>query len=134
MNFLKDLDSKVADNKIGALSATTGGVKIKWSKNLRSTAGRASWRRTVTKSADGVEKAVQHHASIELAEKVIDDEERLLNTLAHEFCHLMNFMISNVKDNPHGQSFKTWSVESAHRTTFYSLVESRLMSSPGPRK
>ncbi len=34
--------------------------------------------------------------------------DRLLNVLAHEYCHLTNFMISNVKDQPHGASFKSW--------------------------
>lgn len=51
---------------------------------------------------------VQHFASIELAEKIIDRPERLVNTLAHEFCHLANFMISNIRDQPHGESFKGW--------------------------
>ncbi|PGH04385.1 hypothetical protein GX51_03544 [Blastomyces parvus] len=51
---------------------------------------------------------IRHHASIELASKVIDSEDRLLNTLAHEYCHLANFMISNVRNNPHGTSFKQW--------------------------
>ncbi|OJD22889.1 hypothetical protein ACJ73_05759 [Blastomyces percursus] len=51
---------------------------------------------------------INHHASIELASKVIDSEDRLLNTLAHEYCHLANFMISNVRNNPHGTSFKQW--------------------------
>ncbi len=39
---------------------------------------------------------------------MIDDENRLLNVIAHEFCHLANFMISGVKTNPHGKEFKTW--------------------------
>lgn len=34
--------------------------------------------------------------------------DRLLNVLAHEYCHLLNFMISNVRDQPHGASFKRW--------------------------
>ncbi|KLJ08915.1 hypothetical protein EMPG_15654 [Blastomyces silverae] len=51
---------------------------------------------------------IRHHASIELASKVIDSEDRLLNTLAHEYCHLANFMISNVRNHPHGASFKQW--------------------------
>ena len=50
----------------------------------------------------------RHHASIELAEKVIDNEDRLINVLAHEYCHLANFMISGVKNNPHGKEFKEW--------------------------
>ncbi|OJD11373.1 hypothetical protein AJ78_07843 [Emergomyces pasteurianus Ep9510] len=54
---------------------------------------------------------IRHHASIELASKVIDSEDRLLNTLAHEYCHLTNFMISNVRNNPHGTSFKQWAAK-----------------------
>ena len=38
----------------------------------------------------------------------MDCEHRLYNTLAHEYCHLADFMISNVRDNPHGASFKRW--------------------------
>ena len=35
-------------------------------------------------------------------------QERLLNVVAHEYCHLANFMISGIKDNPHGKEFKEW--------------------------
>ena len=35
-------------------------------------------------------------------------QDRLLNVLAHEYCHLANFMISNIRDNPHGKEFKEW--------------------------
>ena len=35
-------------------------------------------------------------------------QERLLNVIAHEYCHLANFMISGIKDNPHGKEFKEW--------------------------
>ena len=35
-------------------------------------------------------------------------QERLLNVVAHEYCHLANFMISGIKDNPHGKEFKAW--------------------------
>ena len=121
-DLFKELDEKVSDGTLAKLSQSTGGVKIIWSKNLRSTAGRANWRRTVTKiptgsqlKADHVRTVaeagnvqVQHYASIELAEKVIDNEERLVNTLAHEYCHLANFMVSGVRDQPHGASFKRW--------------------------
>lgn len=127
---LRELDQRVSDGQLARLSHSTGGVKIIWSKNLRSTAGRANWRRTVTKKptsdadsptkgtdgylgmAEEMDKSqkvlVQHFASIELAEKVIDTEEKLVNTLAHEYCHLANFMVSGVKDQPHGASFKRW--------------------------
>lgn len=121
-DLLRELDEKVSDGILARLSQSTGGVEVIWSKNLRSTAGRANWRRTVTKTSTGsylksdhartVAEAgdvkVQHYASIELAEKIIDNEERLVNTLAHEYCHLANFMVSGVRDQPHGASFKRW--------------------------
>jgi hypothetical protein len=115
-DFLQRLDSKITNGKISELTQDTGGVRLIWSKKLNSTAGRASWRReaTIKKQSDGsVDKTYKHYASIELAEKVIDEEHRLYNTLAHEFCHLANFMISEVKDNPHGKEFKEWLVASS---------------------
>ena len=109
--FLEELDRKITHGQISELAQKTGGVKLIWSKKLNSTAGRANWRREaiIKKFSDGaVDKAFTHYANIELAEKVIDDEDRLINVLAHEFCHLANFMISGVKDNPHGKEFKEW--------------------------
>lgn len=37
--------------------------------------------------------------------------DRLLNVLAHEYCHLANFMLSNIRDQPHGASFKRWAAK-----------------------
>ena len=111
-SFLEDLDKTIAGGQLALLSQATGGIKIVWSKKLKSTAGRANWKREVTRNRNpdgaGTGNTTRHHASIELAEKVIDDEDRLLNVVAHEFCHLANFMVSNVKDQPHGASFKQW--------------------------
>ncbi|GAB7356342.1 hypothetical protein MBLNU459_g7133t1 [Dothideomycetes sp. NU459] len=112
--FLAELDREVTGGKIFELSSLTGGVKFVWSKTLNSTAGRACWRRETIKerSLDGTTATTyRHHASIELAEKVIDNEERLVNVLAHEFCHLANFMISGIKDQPHGHQFKVWAAK-----------------------
>lgn len=79
--FLAEVDSVVGEGQVASMTASTGGIKIVWSKKLSSTAGRANWRREAVKSknADGsVSTAIyRHHASIELAEKVIDDEGRL---------------------------------------------------------
>ncbi|KIX06898.1 uncharacterized protein Z518_04874 [Rhinocladiella mackenziei CBS 650.93] len=120
VDLLYELDTKVANSQLGKLASSTGGVQIKWSKTLRSTAGRANWKRSVIKPSGSPVKdteqigpgvTVQHYATIELAEKIIDCEGRLVNTLAHEFCHLANFMISNVRDQPHGASFKKWSAK-----------------------
>ncbi|EON68951.1 hypothetical protein W97_08209 [Coniosporium apollinis CBS 100218] len=128
---IRELDDAVTQGRISALSAATGGIRIVWSKKLNTTAGRANWRRegTATKpfaaEAGGgtATKTYIHHATIELAEKVIDGPDRLLNTLAHEFCHLATFMLSNVRDNPHGKEFKSWAakVEAAFRGRYPDL-------------
>lgn len=114
-SFLIELDDKITQSKIAELTKSTGGVKLVWTKTLNTTAGRASWRRetTRTKREDGSVVSIthKHHASIELAEKVIDDEHRLMNVLAHEFCHLANFMISGITNNPHGREFKMWAAQ-----------------------
>ncbi|KAJ5810047.1 uncharacterized protein N7503_002265 [Penicillium pulvis] len=108
--FFHVLDHAVAGGKVSQLAEKTGGVEIVWSKTLQKTAGRAHWRGIKTKDSDGrqIPGSVVHHATIELAERIIDDEYRLLNTLAHEYCHLANYMVSNCHDNPHGASFKLW--------------------------
>ncbi|KOS23376.1 HMG box-containing protein [Escovopsis weberi] len=117
-DFLDQLDSRITEGKLSELAASTGGIKIVWSKTLNTTAGRANWRRETIrkKSKDGAgapEAPVEHrhHASIELAVKVIDEEARLLNVLAHEFCHLANFMINGITNNPHGKEFKAWAAK-----------------------
>lgn len=118
--FLHELDTHITDGKISELSAATGGIRIDWTNKLNTTAGRANWKRETIKRKDGDTGAVtsvryKHHASIELAEKVIDDEGRLLNVIAHEFCHLANFMVSGVTTNPHGKEFKAWAAKVTRR-------------------
>ncbi|TVY46653.1 HMG box-containing protein [Lachnellula occidentalis] len=119
-SFLTELDDQITGGQISKLASSTGGIKVIWSKKLNTTAGRANWKRETIRSTtlrpDG-KPAVptqRHHAAIELAEKVIDDEDRLLNVVAHEFCHLANFMISNMKTNPHGKEFKAWAAKVSH--------------------
>ncbi|KAL8966898.1 MAG: hypothetical protein Q9197_005730 [Variospora fuerteventurae] len=121
--FLNELDETITKGEIARLAESTGGVRLIWNKKLQSTAGQAKWKQEViqSKSPDGfiTTKKHRHHASIELAEKVIDDEDRLYNVIAHEYCHLLNFMLSNVRDKPHGKEFKAWakkcSTAFAHR-------------------
>jgi predicted SprT family Zn-dependent metalloprotease len=113
MSFLTDLDTTITQGQITALSAQTGGIKLVWSKTLKTTAGRANWRREQLRIRTGplasdFRPEIRHHCSIELAEKVIDEPIRLYNVLAHEYCHLLTFMISNVRNNPHGAEFKAW--------------------------
>ncbi|KAK0650278.1 HMG box-containing protein C19G7.04 [Lasiodiplodia hormozganensis] len=109
-DFLDELDATITKGEISSLTAESGGVQLVWSKTLNTTAGRANWKKESIKVQENGMPSVRHkhYASIELAEKVIDDEDRLVNVIAHEFCHLTNFMISNVRDNPHGREFKEW--------------------------
>ncbi|KAL4990362.1 SprT-like family-domain-containing protein [Aspergillus falconensis] len=122
-NFLKVLDDAVSGGEVQRRSAETGGVRIVWSKTLQTTAGRANWKRDRSvidsgsmspadaSSSSGSETpsmTTKHYATIELAERIIDDEDRLINTLAHEYCHLANYIVSNVRNQPHGASFQAW--------------------------
>jgi predicted SprT family Zn-dependent metalloprotease len=111
--FLTELDTTICEGRIFQLTEQTGGIKLVWSRTLKTTAGRANWRREQIRIRTGplpsdFKTEIRHHCSIDLAEKVIDDEERLHNVLAHEFCHLTTFMLSNVRNNPHGAEFKAW--------------------------
>ncbi|KAJ4290954.1 hypothetical protein N0V90_010150 [Kalmusia sp. IMI 367209] len=111
--FLSELDKTITNGRVIELSSATGGIKLIWSKTLKTTAGRANWRREQIRIRTGplpsdTRTEIRHHCSIELAEKVIDDSERLYNVLAHEYCHLATFMISEVRNNPHGAEFKSW--------------------------
>jgi len=84
-SFLAEVDLAVGDGQVAAMAESTGGIKIIWTRKLSSTAGRANWRREAvrSKSVDGVVSTTvhRHHASIELAEKVIDDEGRLSSSV-----------------------------------------------------
>ncbi|KAL4820654.1 SprT-like family-domain-containing protein [Aspergillus spinulosporus] len=122
-DFLKVLDDAVSGGEVQKRSAETGGVRIVWSKTLQTTAGRANWKRdrsvidsrsmspADSSGSSGSETpsvTLKHYATIELAERIIDDENRLINTLAHEYCHLANYIISNIRNQPHGASFQAW--------------------------
>jgi hypothetical protein len=83
-SFLQEIDQTITDGKITSLTSSTGGIRIVWSNKLQSTAGRAHWKGdaiSVVETGDGgtrlEKKEYRHHATIELAEKVIDDEGML---------------------------------------------------------
>ncbi|KAF2259978.1 hypothetical protein CC78DRAFT_502352, partial [Lojkania enalia] len=112
-SFLANLDTIITNGQIAQLSRSTGGIKLAWSRSLLTTAGRATWRREQLRLRTGplstdLKQEIRHHCTIELAEKIIVDESRLYNVLAHEFCHLTTFMISNIRNAPHGKEFKGW--------------------------
>lgn len=74
-------------------------TKLNWNKRLLTTAGRAKWHR----SREGVQTA-----EIELAEKILDCEERIRNTLSHEMCHLASWIIDSEFKEGHGKFWKSW--------------------------
>ncbi|KAI9738195.1 MAG: hypothetical protein M1834_008693 [Cirrosporium novae-zelandiae] len=114
--FLKELDEKVGAGKVSEMSTSTGGVRIIWNKKLNTTAGRANWKKEVrgSKSSASIHSSAdptpetRHYCTIELATKVITTTPQLLNVLAHEYCHLATFVISGIKNSPHGPAFKSW--------------------------
>ena len=81
VTFLAEVDRTITNGQVASMADSTGGIRIVWSKKLSSTAGRANWRREAirSKNADGSvsDTSYRHHASIELAEKVIDNEGQL---------------------------------------------------------
>ncbi|KAI1385322.1 SprT-like family-domain-containing protein [Hypoxylon trugodes] len=123
-NFLKDLDERITEGRLAKMTEDTGGLKIKWSNSLLTTAGRASWKCkaqttvTTSRNPDGTvnttvakkeETQRRHYAQIELATRVLTNESDLLNTVAHEFCHLAVFMLNGGKPKTaHGPEFRAW--------------------------
>ena len=69
-----------------------------WSKTLNKTAGDC---RLMTKNK--VRKA-----HIRLAVKVLSDLERLKQTLTHEMCHAMAWLVHANRKPPHGKYFRYW--------------------------
>ncbi|TFK82454.1 hypothetical protein K466DRAFT_500296 [Polyporus arcularius HHB13444] len=80
-------------------SGIPAGTTLEWNKRLLTTAGRAHWRKT----REGV-----HVTSIQLAEKILDCDERIRNTLSHEMCHLACWIIDGAPTENHGSLFKNW--------------------------
>ncbi|KAH8101376.1 SprT-like family-domain-containing protein [Cristinia sonorae] len=74
-------------------------TKLNWNNRLLTTAGRAKWHR----SRDGTQTV-----EIELAIKILDEDERIRNTLAHEMCHLACWIIDKNPQENHGRLFKSW--------------------------
>lgn len=69
-------------------------VKLHWNKRLNKTAGQA--------------KHTNGQYSIELSWKVVDDLDRLKNTLAHEMCHIAVWFYHGFNHPPHGKIFMSF--------------------------
>ncbi|THW12705.1 hypothetical protein D6D24_06451 [Aureobasidium pullulans] len=96
--FLRELDDEITGGELSRMTSSSGGIKIVWNKRYSKKAGNAS-----TKITRGV---VTYSATISLSEKFLTNRTRLLNTLAHEFCHVADNFISN--KHGHGTSFESW--------------------------
>jgi predicted SprT family Zn-dependent metalloprotease len=85
-------------NRLGFDSSLPLDMSVKWSNRLLTTAG-------ITKMKTVNSTRV---ASIELSNKVVDDEERLRKTLLHEMCHAAAWVVDGEKKPPHGNRFWKW--------------------------
>ncbi|KAJ6099505.1 hypothetical protein N7467_001040 [Penicillium canescens] len=101
--FIRILDETVVNGEIARMTQATGGIQIKWNNLLQSTAGRARFGISPPKSP-GADSG--YSALIELNPKVLDSEDRILCTATHEYCHLVDGLIS--RQNGHGPSFHQW--------------------------
>ncbi|KAL1747299.1 SprT-like family-domain-containing protein [Schizophyllum fasciatum] len=75
------------------------GTPLVWNPKLTSTAGRAKYQ----KSGDG-----EADVCIELAPKILDCDERIRYTLAHEMCHLATWVIDRNLPSNHDRLFWKW--------------------------
>jgi len=97
--FLRELDSKVGKGIVSRAYANKGGIQLRFNTRLLTTAGR-------TFPAAG---------NIELSPKVITNFERLHDTTAHEYCHLLAYTIDKTAKQHHGPEFKRWQNKCAER-------------------
>ena len=77
-------------------------VHLHWNPRLSKTAGRAYLTHLPPPHQN------TRSSRIELSNKVIDNGERLYQTLAHELCHAANWIFDGVIKPPHGEGFKKW--------------------------
>ena|SRR5271156_3544885 len=77
IDFVREIDDKVMDGKLGQATGATGGVKLVWSTRFRTCAGRAHWKNVKDRNA-GTSK---DHLEITLSTRLLTDEG-----LSHQYC------------------------------------------------
>jgi predicted SprT family Zn-dependent metalloprotease len=86
-----------------------GDLNVSWNKRLLTTAGITKMKLTSIRQMNAnttTSSMVRTKAaSIELSEKVIDNEERLQTTLLHEMCHAAAWLLDGERKPPHGPAF-----------------------------
>eukprot|EP00956_Cyclotella_meneghiniana_P038737 scaffold159340_cov23-Cyclotella_meneghiniana.AAC.1 len=105
LSFRKQRDSILAStfdafNKL-AFNGQLTSVEVSWSNRLNTTAG-------ITRMKGRLGQPNSRVATVELATKVIDSEEKLRSTLLHELCHAAAWLVDGVHKPPHGPCFKKW--------------------------
>jgi predicted SprT family Zn-dependent metalloprotease len=113
--------------KLPSPTIAAGELQVKWNKRLLTTAGITKLKLTTTTtrirrgSASGDSSAGDsparpstqpkpkpeqvRSATIELSEKVVDNEDRLKATLLHEMCHAAAWLLDSERKPPHGPAF-----------------------------
>lgn len=84
-------------------NGSLSGVKFEWSNKLRTTGGITHLKRLIN-----IETDPTYFATIDLSEKVLDEEHRMRSTLLHEMCHAATWIIDKVAKPAHGSVFKKW--------------------------
>ncbi len=114
INFNKSRDKLTSEtfaefNQL-AFANQLSSVKVDWSKKLNTTAGITRMRGKL-----GEKYSDSRVATIELATKVIENEEQLRSTLLHEMCHAAAWLVDGVHKPPHGKVFKNWASKSMRK-------------------
>ncbi|KAF2227635.1 SprT-like family-domain-containing protein [Elsinoe ampelina] len=102
-SLLIELEEKLGKGRIAEATKQTGGVQIIWAKRLLLTAGYAHYRDI--KTADG---RVLPKVFIKLSSTLLDQRQKLLDTLVHEYCHLMVCLVDKDFITTHGPGFMKW--------------------------
>ena len=74
-------------------------TQVVWNAKLQRTAGYCKMSTSLGGRRD---------ARIDLSSKVIDNVDRLRDTLAHEMCHAAQWLLDGSAKPPHGARFKYW--------------------------
>ncbi|KAL7500564.1 hypothetical protein ACHAWT_011196 [Skeletonema menzelii] len=114
VNFNKSRDKLTSEtftefNQL-AFANQLSSVKVEWSKKLNTTAGITRMRGRL-----GEKYSDSRVATIELATKVIENEDQLRSTLLHEMCHAAAWLVDGVHKPPHGKVFKNWASKSMRK-------------------
>ncbi|KAG8629028.1 hypothetical protein KVT40_002893 [Elsinoe batatas] len=101
--LLIELEEKLGGGMIAEATKQTGGVQIMWTKSLLTTAGYADRRPIKTLDGKTLYKVI-----IKLSSTLLNERQKLLDTLVHEYCHLMVWFVDKDNITNHGPNFMKW--------------------------